>query len=1272
MRKKFVKKVIPAYPEDYLKISYSGALLFLDISGFTALSESLGSKGKEGTEKLTEIINVFFNGILNIIKDSSGEVVWFAGDGILIKFTDKDNSDNCAQKIIRLSSDYKLIKTKFGDFSLSLKICICKGSWSEHIFKTDEYPLLFLSGNLLKELSRLSNIAKPGEILKKELPVSKYSQLTESEKKSKKKISFFSDHLLKTSFTTQTGEHRPGSCLFLKLFGYSEDNPDIVLLSEVFNNISSIIKKYQGYILLIDSVRDEGCTVLCTFGAPLSFGDDAVHSLLAAEEILIRTKQVSKIKLQAGIDFGFVYSGLTGNNWKKQYTVLGDIINTSARLVNTINPGEIVVSENVMKKTSSSIQFKNIKATKVKGKSNLLKRFLFMEKKELHGFKYDFIGREKELSFLTENVKGGKPVIVVEGDAGIGKSRLLSQFMNLPSSSKYEIFSGTTDSIKPVFYLFSSMIAKKAGFNLTDPDEIKKDLLEKYIVKLIKRYFGRELTQDELNGNDLFLKISFLGTMLFGLEYKDSLYSQLTPVNRKLNLFEGLNLFFTYHKERLLLLFEDLHFAKTNDLEAILYLYKNLVLKNNLKASIILTTRPGFNYSLFPNKDDVKILHLKGLERSSVGNLIDSILNGFDLDKEIQIQVVSKAGNNPFYLEQILLYIIEKGIVELKDGRWVKNEKIKIIEIPEDIFSMVLSRIDSLEEKVKETLRAASVIGINFKQVLLSSVLKKIIKDELSISNKFGLTYFNDIKNLEYIFSHIIIKDIIYDSMLRERRRRLHLSIGKTIEKIYSKSIQENASVLAYHFGEAEEWNKAATYHYLAGKMLQDNYMLNESDVHLKKIEDLYNENKITDKKVYLSALIRRGGYLKIIGKINESLNLFQTVEKEAKDYINLRTKALHSIADIELKAGRMDNALKLENDIYKLNSGRSIENIIERIGVNVGKGWISCLKGDFNKSIKYLENSLKKILHLEKTKRKIPKESMRQLLSKKAEAYNDLGIIYYSKKIFMKSLQYLTKSLNISKKLNQKESIWLKNANLTLLNLTLGRIETVKKLLVEQETLAREIGDKLGIAKTHQNKSDLHLILGDYTLSIEEGLMALKLYRELGMNLQIIGNMINLSFRYRLIKNFDIAFKYLNDAKILIKEQHLENNFQHILGEYIFLYHDQGNMEELEKLLKSNEDIFKKMSNPDFDNLNKIIKAEIELKNGNPKKSLDLVNSIKFTKLGVSNWDLYKLTIPILIRLNLKKKSERLLTTMIKFSMKFNSKRFDNDIKILQKKLHS
>ena len=200
-------------------------------------------------------------------------------------------------------------------------------------------------------------------------------------------------------------------------------------------------------------------------------------------------------------------------------------------------------------------------------------------------------------------------------------------------------------------------------------------------------------------------------------------------------------------------------------------------------------------------------IRLNPLSPTECTDLMDNLLDIENLPSRIRQVILQKADGNPFFLEEIMRTLIDKGAVRPENGRWKVTSQIKTITIPDTVQGVIMARIDRLDEEVKQVLKTASVIGRTFLYRLLKEVIeavKELDKDLDRLTATDLIREKQKIPELEYIFKHALVQESTYESILLKKRHELHGKVASAIETLFSDRLEEFSSVLAYHYAKAE------------------------------------------------------------------------------------------------------------------------------------------------------------------------------------------------------------------------------------------------------------------------------------------------------------------------------------------------------------------------------------------------------------------------------------------------------------------------------------
>ena len=1089
--------------EDGLQIK-KGTLLFADISGFTRMSEHLASFGLEGTETLTEILNEYFDMMLGVVKKCGGDVLKFAGDAVLVEFEEQKDARECAREMMEALKNFSGMATPAGKLNLTMKVITSSGEYVKALLGDTRRAEIFLSGETVKKLAEEEDGAKPGEIIH-----------TYSKKRVKVSAEGFYTHklspetLLNPGVDTAPNEFRPVASIFVVVSGYKPESPDIYLLQSFFTDTLDIVLKYGGSLHLLDSINPEGFKLMLLFGAPVSTGNDCERAVLTAISIAEIAGMYPGIRIKIGVNYGYVYAGVIGNDWRKEYTVIGDAVNTSARLSHS-SDGRPICSSEIFRITKNRFLFDELEPVRVKGKKIPLKRYIPTGRAKFSPVHYRFVGREKEVKKILDWITSGEKLILIEGEAGIGKSRLLHEIDGIMRGKGFSVLRGNADIMKSTYTLFSSMIMDYLNINEELSPEEKRKALERYVKTIHKKNINEELNK----------RVQLLSHMLFASHIEDMSILMLPPEIKKENLFDGIRYFILSTGEQCITILDDLNAAREEEIEALEYLSR--VLKNTI---FILSSRP--EHPEFPfRKDSVKKITLKGLSYRASKSLIEEILKEGSLSSELEKNVLERSEGNPFYIEQFILYLKEKGLIKKTDDKWYPVEKSIENIFPENIFSMIMARIDRLGNMAKETLRVGSSIGINFSSLIVEKILRRPVQGILEKTASERIVYPGNIEELEYIFSHAIIRDVIYQSILRKKRKQIHYEIGNVIEKIYQDRIKEFYGSLAFHFSVSEKWNKAIHYSLLAGKQALERFAGNEAICLFQNAVDIMVKNNILQYDSLREAYKGLCEVFHLQGRAKESLDVYDRMY----NLPDTETKVEALMGKIEAleKLGRLEECVSLFSELDKLLGKVKTNKNLLSSRVCLTKAWVYRTMGNSEKAMEMVNNAKKDIKRVRKSDNRLKTE---------LEINNLLGVLNWTTGDYKGAIRFFKRNLELLQKSGNLAQLAKTQCNLGSVYRATGEYIKAKNYFRNCLETSSRIGYKNGITASLNNLALILVVEGDYSGAAENYSKALELAEETGNLIyihQVLGNLGNVFFS---LGKYERALEFYNRA-IRISQQ--------------------------------------------------------------------------------------------------------------------------------------
>ena len=514
------------------------------------------------------------------------------------------------------------------------------------------------------------------------------------------------------------------------------------LMNRAFDCFTPVIYKYEGTI-----ARLLGDAMLAFFGAPVAHEDDPVRAVHAALELLQAARKYAReVRVQYGIDFairvgintGPVVVGDVGSDLKYEYTAMGDAVNLAARLQSLAQPMCALVSASTQRFIAPLFETHDLGLIEVKGKSERVRVYQVLEAKVnrgnvrgLAGLTSPMVGRDTELSTLlqhsptTNALQGGALAII--GEAGLGKTRLIGewkeQLMNQLELVPPTLFWAEGHCLSYgqglAYHLLIDLLRSLIGARdaATEP-EVRAALSSRV------RGLGDELADDILPYLGHLLSVHLDEAALKRLSAMDPQSLQVQYLLALRALLKTLAA-----KHPLILILDDIHWVDSSSAEM---LTKLLPLANEAPVSFCFVTRP---------EHDTQGSHLLTVARDTLGaaytavelnplsdqdsrDLVSNLLEIRSLPDQIRATILQKAEGNPFFVEEVIRMLIERGAITLQGNGWVAGKAIDSIEIPDNLQGLLLARIDRLPEDLKRTLRIASVIGRQFPVSVLEQVLQ--------------------------------------------------------------------------------------------------------------------------------------------------------------------------------------------------------------------------------------------------------------------------------------------------------------------------------------------------------------------------------------------------------------------------------------------------------------------------------------------------------------------------------------------------------------------
>jgi class 3 adenylate cyclase/tetratricopeptide (TPR) repeat protein len=892
---------------------FAAAVLFADISGFTALTESLAHKGSDGVEELTRILNAYFGQIISVVQEHGGDVIKFAGDALLAFWPNKSEQElsvmtrraiQCALALQRSLKDFSAP----GGVKLSLKVSVSAGD----IRSLELGGMLnrwefVVTGKPLSEAGQANDRGQKGDVVVSQAAWNLVQEsvegavveegcvrilsVTEYLDTQKRHYTPIGDefqgqvesyipgavrHRLHAGQTAWLGEFRRLTIIFVNLPEMTMELP-LDQAQKAVVTLQSSLYHYEGSVNKL-SVDDKGVSLVAAFGMPpLAHTDDPIRGIGAAlkiQQLLSRMGWRHSI----GVTTGETFCGSIGNEERCEYTVIGDLVNLSARLMQAAKGG-LFCDATTYRAAKSRYHFEDLGEFEVKGKKQKIS--VYRPKSTIrnstraqirnHEAVLGRYAERKALSvLLEEKAHKDAPIFHVTGQTGLGKSCLMAEIVHKSSQHNIVALVACGDAIeKNTPYLTWQRLFQR----LLSPKSASQRVLD----------WSEQL---ETLLNDQHKILAPLLNVILPIEIPDNEFTEeLSGEARATKTNELLgHLLDKTIEHNTILLVDDCQSLDSSSLSLLLHISQNIT-----RLPIALFSQP------FEEQEEPLILtqlrksartqrlSLGPLDEETTTEIVRSRLGVSEVPKQASDIIFQKSGGNPLFSIELAYSLRDGRALQIEDNECTVSPELKDLSklgLPDTVQGVVTSRIDRLSAHEQLLLKVASTIGRTFDLPLLqdvypitqdrakcNEVLDGLIKKDLIADNEFN-------SGGNYIFKHVITQDVTYKLMLGEQRRSLHASIAAWHEAKHNDDLSKLHPLLAKHWRLAKEPAKAIVHLDLAGEQAVHNYANLEAVDFLQDALDQSLESPVDEmKRARWLCLLAEATYR--LGDLNASLNHF-------------------------------------------------------------------------------------------------------------------------------------------------------------------------------------------------------------------------------------------------------------------------------------------------------------------------------------------------------------------------------------------------------------
>jgi predicted ATPase/class 3 adenylate cyclase len=886
------------------------------------------------------------------------------------------------------------------------------------------------------------------------------------------------------------------------------------IMDNALPRLAAPIEAHGGHV-----TRYTGDGFKAVFGEPVAQENDAEMAvraglaiLAAAEDYAAELQEkwnISNFNVRVGINTGMA---AVGGQTEAEDTVMGRVVNLAVRIESAAPPGGLLISHNTYRHVRGVFTVEPQEPITAKGFPEPVPVYLVKGAKPrafrtqtrgVEGVTTRMIGREAELKHLQDSYYSAVEdnecqVITVIGEAGVGKSRLLDEFETWlqTQSEPVNLLQGRSspETQEAPYSLLRDTFSQR--FQIQDSDRVSE------VHHKIEIGFGKVF----VNGQDAVMKAHFIGQLL-GFDFEGSSYlagvlDDAMQLRDRAWIYLG-----EYVKESskltpVIFFLDDIHWADDNSLDAINYLSQVLsdqrLMIVCLARSVLLERRPLWGEG---QKSHTR-LNLNSLSTRDCRRLVEEILQKMgQVPIALRELVVSGSDGNPYYIEELIKMLIDSGVIIIDRDRWYAEPSrladiLADMDVPSTLISLLQARLEKLEVEERTVLQQASVVGRIFwddvirylcasnnggqgEQPDISAVLDQLRLKEMIYHRE--TTSLSDAQ--EYFFKHILLRDVAYDSILKNDRQSYHALIAEWLIHKNVERAGELTGMIGEHLELAGENERAVSYFRQAGERAARQYANQSALNYLGRALALSSESDLKERNAILQA--REQVYSLLGSRKEQKQDLEQLIllAAELKDeQIQGEVALLQAIAASE--TSNYSQIIAHAQEAIQVSQSLHIPGLESKANLLWGRALLSMgdylqAQGRFSEALKIAQAA--------------------ELTNLEADSLRFLGSVDERLGKQSTAINYFEKSLQLYRRIGDRRG---EGRTLNLLGnilLLQGDHTGGKKYYDQFLNISREIGDRWGEGQVVRNIANTYLSQYDYGGASKYFEQALEITREIG-----------------------------------------------------------------------------------------------------------------------------------------------------------------------------
>ncbi len=674
------------------------------------------------------------------------------------------------------------------------------------------------------------------------------------------------------------GEHRLVGILFANVHGLGDiadrlgpgcEEQIVAGLNQYFVRTSQALARYGGVVNKID-LYDHGDKLLVLFGAPIAHEDDAeraVRGALGMQAVLHELAETLPQEIglpelhlaqHVGISYGYVFAGYVGADWRHEYTVMGDQVNLSARLMTTAAAGQSIVSSNVRRKVQALFELSPQGEVPLKGKSKPVPIFAVTGVRAVpeaaRGLGYvrsPLVGRDAEWKRLETAVSALQQsqgqIVALIGEAGLGKSRLVEELQQQvdtaqngrsPTGWVEGRCLSYTESVS--YWVFQELLRQAINLQTNEEPDVALHTLRHALEEI--------WPPPELAANLPYI-INFLNLPLDKAQQEKIRFLDAEALQRR--TFVALRSLLESYTQSgpLIVVLDDIHWIDHASTELLEYLMPAV---NHLPVLWLLVFRPEHDKSCLEIRDKAvrefqhcyTEINLEPLDKTGSHTLLKNLVGQANWPPAIEKLLLDRTEGNPLYLEEVLRALInDQLLVNNANGQWIIAGDVANLNVPDTLQGVMMARLDRLAEPNRWTAQVASIVGRIFPYDVLSDItandnLQTVSPRLVQLQQSEIIEEAQRSPELIYSFLHGLMQEVCYSSLAVRARRKYHRRIAHYLEEHRAGGWGDDQSILpviAHHAYIGQDWPTALHYQIQSGLRAKALFANHEAIDHFTK-----------------------------------------------------------------------------------------------------------------------------------------------------------------------------------------------------------------------------------------------------------------------------------------------------------------------------------------------------------------------------------------------------------------------------------------------------